>query len=115
MDFPFPLIYSQVNSGASNSNTLFRGEIIRGMGASGLHPLCDCFLASFRKGLVKKSIMGLNGRKNVREGEGEKEKEKKHWTKIEKNMRKNGKTNEKITLKSAGVLYYGGGGRGYVY
>ena len=64
------------------------------MGASGLPPLRDWFLASFKKGLVKKSIMGLNGRKNVREVEGEKNKKTITEKRINK-MRKTEKTKEK--------------------
>ena len=96
--------------------------LFRGSGASGLPALCDWFLASFKKGLVKKSIMGLNGRKHVREVEGEKKQKKngKQWKKTWKNTRNNGKKENnkhkkrkkkhgnKITLKSAGVLYFGG-------
>ena len=64
------------------------------MGASGLPPLRDWFLASFKKGLVKKSIMGLNGRKHVREVEGEKKTETK-TEKYEKTWEKQGKTKDK--------------------
>ena len=84
--------------------------LFRGLGASGLPPLCDWFLASFKKGLVKKSIVGLNGRKNVREAEGEKKKtEKKNKKKRNQQWKnKTKKKGNKITLKSAGVLYFGG-------
>ena len=53
--------------------------------------------------------MGLNRRKNVREVEGEKTRKKNGKTYEKNKGKKRKKQRKKITLKSAGVLYFGVG------
>ena len=146
MDFPFPLIYSQMNClieieyirGFSLSTCIFPIELpnwkrlmflapssnkkgipkkmpspklrplkfkyfiwgwnhwilFRGLGASGLPPLCHWFLASFKKGLVKRKNEKKHENKRVEKNEKKHEKKR-----VEKNGNKKWKKTKKREQK----------------